>query len=139
MRGAERGRLPSPFPNIGIDDRSMPLHNVTPNTSIHPSMTPYSKPSVLIIASCNTLCIPKKRKTESASMMNWTLRGRESSLIVGMGMLLLKGAIIPLEFDVGFDGVDGCSSALVVFNMVERTVLCVFVAGGGLICHSFEN
>ena len=81
--------LPSPFPINGSDERSNPEHNVTPNTSIHPNMGAKVNPSVLIIASCNTLCMPKKKKTHNARHMNWIDFGSTSSLSDNIDPILL--------------------------------------------------
>ncbi|EJK52410.1 hypothetical protein THAOC_28316 [Thalassiosira oceanica] len=81
MSGALRLFLTSPLPIHGMELLSSPEHKLTPRTSIQPSITPNLKPSVFIIASCKTLCIPKKKKTHSANVINWNDLGRDSNLL----------------------------------------------------------
>ena len=46
---------------------------MTPSTSIYPSIIPYVKPGIFIIASCNKLCMPKQ--------MNIIMDRNKSSLL----------------------------------------------------------
>ena len=42
-----------------------------PRTSIYPSITPWVNPGIFIIASCRTLCIPKKMNMLMERMRSW--------------------------------------------------------------------